>query len=59
MRGKQVLLCVGGWEDVTMGDDACAEMMPPNKAIWPSKRQESTWGDKTYREGISEKFCAR
>jgi hypothetical protein len=54
-----VLLHVGGWEDVTMGGDACGEMMPPNKAIRPSKRQESTWGDKTYKETISEKFCAR
>jgi hypothetical protein len=41
-----------------MGDDACGEMMPPNKAVRPSERQESTWGDKTYRETISEKFCA-
>jgi hypothetical protein len=44
---------------LTMDDDACGEMMPLNKAIRPSKRQESTWGDKTYRETISEKFCAR
>jgi hypothetical protein len=35
---------VGGWEDMTMGDDACGEMIPPNKAMGPSKRQESTWG---------------
>jgi hypothetical protein len=42
-----------------MGDDAGGEMMPPNKAIRPSKRQGSTWGDKTYRGAISEKFCAR
>jgi hypothetical protein len=34
-------------------------MMPQNKAIGPSKRQESTWGDKTYREKVSEKVCAR
>jgi hypothetical protein len=26
-------------KDVTMGDDACGEMMPPNKAIRTSKRQ--------------------
>jgi hypothetical protein len=26
---------VGGWEDVTMGDDACGEMMSPNKAVGP------------------------
>jgi hypothetical protein len=30
-----------------------------DKAIGPSKRQESTWGDKTYRETISEKIFAR
>jgi hypothetical protein len=59
VRAKQVLLRVGGWEDVTMGDDECGEMIPPNKAMGPSKRQESTWGDKTYIETISEKFCAR
>jgi hypothetical protein len=41
---KQVLLLFGGWEDVTLGDDACGEMLP-NKEIGPSKRQESTWGD--------------
>jgi hypothetical protein len=59
VRAKQVLLRVGGREDVTMGDDACGEIIPPNKEIGPSKRQESTWGDKTYRETILEKFCAR
>jgi hypothetical protein len=37
-----------------MGDDACGEMMPPNKAIEPSERQKSIWGDKTYRETFSE-----
>jgi hypothetical protein len=37
---------------MTMGDDACGEMMPPNKAVGPSERQESTWGDKTYGETI-------
>jgi hypothetical protein len=47
-----------GWEDVTRGDDVCGEMMPPNKAFGPPKRQESTWG-KTYRETISEKCCGR
>jgi hypothetical protein len=34
-----VLLRVGGWEDITVGDDACGEMIPPNKAIGPSERQ--------------------
>jgi hypothetical protein len=34
-------------------------MMPLNKAMGPSKRQESTLGDKIYRETISEKFCVR
>jgi hypothetical protein len=43
----------------TMGNDACREMIPPNKAIRQSKRQEGTWDDKTYRETILEKFCAR
>jgi hypothetical protein len=42
-----------------MGDDACGEMMPQNKAVGSSKRQESTWGDKTCRETISEKICAK
>jgi hypothetical protein len=42
-----------------MGDDARGEIIPPNKAIWPLKRQGSTWGDKTYKETISEKFCVR
>jgi hypothetical protein len=28
---------VAVWEDVTMGDDAHGEMIPPNKAIRPSK----------------------
>jgi hypothetical protein len=37
-----------------MGDDARGEMMPPNKAIRPSKIKESTLGDKPYRETISE-----
>jgi hypothetical protein len=40
-------------------DDACGEMIPPNKAIGPSKGQESTWGDRTYTETVSEKLCAR
>jgi hypothetical protein len=44
---------------LTVGVDACGETMPPNKAVGPSERQESTWSDKTYRETISEKFCAR
>jgi hypothetical protein len=35
------------------------EMMPQNKAVGPSERQEGTLGDKTYRETISEKICAR
>jgi hypothetical protein len=39
---------------LTMGDDAYGEMMPPNKAVRPSEGQEST-----YRETISEKFCAK
>jgi hypothetical protein len=25
-------------------DVACGEMIPPNKAIGPSKGQENTWG---------------
>jgi hypothetical protein len=45
-RAKHVLLHVGGWEDVTVGDDARGEMLP-NEAIRPSRRLESTWGDKT------------
>jgi hypothetical protein len=49
---------VGGWQDMTVGDDAHGEMLP-NKAAGPSKIQESTWGDKTHREKISEKICAR
>jgi hypothetical protein len=44
---------------VTKGSDACGKMMPPNKTIGPSKKQESTWGDKTYRKTVSEKFNAR
>jgi hypothetical protein len=54
VRAKQVLLRVVAWEDVTVGDDAHGEMLP-NKATGQSKRQESTWGDITYRE----KICAR
>jgi hypothetical protein len=59
VRAKQVLLRVGGWEGVTVGDDACGEMMPLNKAVGPSKKQDNTWGDKTHRETISETFCVR
>jgi hypothetical protein len=44
---------------LTMGDDACGEIMPPNKVVGPSGRQESPWSDKTYRETISEKNFAR
>jgi hypothetical protein len=55
VRAKQVLLRVGGWEDVTVGDDARGQMLP-NKAIGPLKRQESTWGYKTYREILQKKF---
>jgi hypothetical protein len=33
-------------------------MIPLNKAMGPSKGQESTWGDTTYRETVSEKFSA-
>jgi hypothetical protein len=44
---------------LTKGDDACGEMMPPNKVVGPSGRQESPWSNKTYRETISEKICAR
>jgi hypothetical protein len=40
VRAKQVLLRVGGWEGVTMGDDACGEMMPSNKTIRPSKTRK-------------------
>jgi hypothetical protein len=56
-RAKQVL-GVGGWEDVTVGDDARGEMLP-NKATGPSRRQESTWRAKTHRKNISEKNCNR
>jgi hypothetical protein len=35
------------------------EMIPPNKAVGTSKGQESTWVDRTYRETVSEKLCAR
>jgi hypothetical protein len=52
-------ISVVAWEDVTVGDDACGEMMPLNKAIGPSKRQENTWGDKTCRETSSETICVR
>jgi hypothetical protein len=45
VRAKKVLLRVSGWEDVSVGDDACGEMMPPNKAVGPLRRQERTWGD--------------
>jgi hypothetical protein len=38
--------------------DARGEMLP-NEAIGPSKRQESTWGDKTYTEQFSEKNFAK
>jgi hypothetical protein len=34
-------------------------MIPPKKAIRPSKGQESTWGERTYIETVSERFCAR
>jgi hypothetical protein len=40
-----VLLCVDGWEDMTIRDDACGEMMPPNKEIGPAERQENTRSD--------------
>jgi hypothetical protein len=56
VRAKQELLPVCGWEDVTMGDDTYGKMMPPNKEIGPSRRPESSWGDKTYRDTISEKI---
>jgi hypothetical protein len=35
---EQNKCCVGGSEDMTMGNDAWGERMPPNKAIGPSKR---------------------
>jgi hypothetical protein len=38
----EISVVVSWWvERLTMGDDACGEMMPPNKAIGPSERQES------------------
>jgi hypothetical protein len=39
-----------------VGDDAHGEMLP-NEAIGLSKRQENTWGGKTYRDKKSEKKC--
>jgi hypothetical protein len=48
-----VLLRVGGWEDVTVGDDARGETLP-NEAIGPSERQESTWDDKTQRKNLCQ-----
>jgi hypothetical protein len=41
VRTKQVLLRVGGWEEMTVGDGARGEMLP-NEATGPSKIQEST-----------------
>jgi hypothetical protein len=40
-------------------DDACEEMIQLNKAVGPSKGQESTWGDRTSIGTVSEKFCVR
>jgi hypothetical protein len=37
--------------------DTCCCVLLPSEAIGPTKRQESTWGDKTYREKISENIC--
>jgi hypothetical protein len=34
-----------------------SEMIPPNKAVEPSKEQ-SIWGDRTYRKTVSEIFYA-
>jgi hypothetical protein len=42
-------------EDMTVGNHAHGEMLL-NEAIGPSKRQESTWGDITYREKVSHKI---
>lgn len=42
-----------------MDDDACGEMMPRNKEIGLSERQESTRGDQTYREVFSENNVPR
>jgi hypothetical protein len=40
-------------------DDACGEMIPPKKAIGPSKEKEGTLSDRIYTETVSEIFCAR
>jgi hypothetical protein len=40
-------------------DDACGEMIPSKETIRPSKNKGSTCGDRTYRETVSEKFCAK
>jgi hypothetical protein len=50
-----VLLHVGGWEDVTVGDDARGEMLP-NRAIGPSKYKKVHRVIK-HVEKISEKIC--
>jgi hypothetical protein len=52
VKAEQVLR-VGGWGDVTVGNDAHGEMVP-NKAIGPSKRQESIWGNKTQRKNLCQ-----
>jgi hypothetical protein len=43
---------------MTMGNDACREMMPLNKAIGPSK-DKKVHGVIKHRVTLSEKFCAR
>jgi hypothetical protein len=35
------------------------EMIPPKKAIGPSKEQRKYRGERIYREKVSEIFCAR
>jgi hypothetical protein len=37
-------------------DDAYVEMIPLNKAIRPSKGEESTLGDRAYIETVLERF---
>jgi hypothetical protein len=47
-EGESETSVVASWwvGRLTVGVDACGEMMPPNKAIRPSERRESTWSGK-------------
>jgi hypothetical protein len=40
-------------------DDTCWKLYHPKKQSGHQKNKESTWGDRTYREIVSEIFCAR